>query len=484
MTARVVTFYSYKGGVGRSFALANIAVILAQWGARVLAVDWDIEAPGLVHYFAGSQPARGVLDFLNDCQRDEVNGYGVYKSSYSLPGGEGVVDLMPAAGTQSLDYRKLVQGLDWDKLYDNHNLGSRLEDMREQWNRAYDVVLVDSRTGITDFSGLTTAQLPDILAFLFTANGQSLDGCVDVVNRAMEARRRMPVDRSALLPLPIPARFDQREEYERAQQWRTRFATAVTPFMDIWRPRDTDAAKLLDLLTIPYQARWTFGEDLAAVQELAGSSGTRSASYSVTYALETLAALLVQGLAKVDLLASSRDEYVHAARSVARSWRSRGRAAPKVFISYALPDRRIAEQIAKMLQLADFEPWIDAKTLDPGEDFESSISNAIEDSDGYVVVIAERSRGQQREIESMLRHRLRSEKQLPIVPVIPSGRQDALTTSRLSDVVAVHLAENTPVEVGIQPVLARLEPLRFGDRQHSGDFSPTSTADHGPDAKS
>ena len=47
-----VTTYSYKGGVGRSFALANIpAVILASWGQRVLCIDWDLDAPGLSHYF-------------------------------------------------------------------------------------------------------------------------------------------------------------------------------------------------------------------------------------------------------------------------------------------------------------------------------------------------------------------------------------------------------------------------------------------------
>jgi len=50
MTGTVVTFYSYKGGVGRSFALANIAVLLARWGHRVLTIDWDLEAPGLERY--------------------------------------------------------------------------------------------------------------------------------------------------------------------------------------------------------------------------------------------------------------------------------------------------------------------------------------------------------------------------------------------------------------------------------------------------
>src|SRR4051812_6902216 len=49
--SRIVTFYSYKGGVGRTFALANIAVLLARRGKRVLIMDWDLEAPGLHRYF-------------------------------------------------------------------------------------------------------------------------------------------------------------------------------------------------------------------------------------------------------------------------------------------------------------------------------------------------------------------------------------------------------------------------------------------------
>src|SRR6476659_4458719 len=49
---KIITFYSYKGGTGRSMALANIAWILASNGKRVLCVDWDLEAPGLHRYFA------------------------------------------------------------------------------------------------------------------------------------------------------------------------------------------------------------------------------------------------------------------------------------------------------------------------------------------------------------------------------------------------------------------------------------------------
>ena len=48
----VITFYSYKGGVGRSMAMANLAVLLARdYGLDVVVVDWDLEAPGLHRFF-------------------------------------------------------------------------------------------------------------------------------------------------------------------------------------------------------------------------------------------------------------------------------------------------------------------------------------------------------------------------------------------------------------------------------------------------
>ena len=56
----VITFYSYKGGVGRTLALANVAALLATWGRRVLCIDWDLEAPGLHQYFKEHLPADSL----------------------------------------------------------------------------------------------------------------------------------------------------------------------------------------------------------------------------------------------------------------------------------------------------------------------------------------------------------------------------------------------------------------------------------------
>ena len=48
---KIITFYSFKGGTGRSMALANVAWILASQGKRVLAVDWDLDSPGLGRFY-------------------------------------------------------------------------------------------------------------------------------------------------------------------------------------------------------------------------------------------------------------------------------------------------------------------------------------------------------------------------------------------------------------------------------------------------
>ena len=47
----ICTFYSYKGGVGRSMAMANVADVLSRRGLKVLMIDFDLEAPGLEQFF-------------------------------------------------------------------------------------------------------------------------------------------------------------------------------------------------------------------------------------------------------------------------------------------------------------------------------------------------------------------------------------------------------------------------------------------------
>ena len=72
----IYTFYSYKGGVGRSMALANVAEWLYRQGLRVVMIDWDLEAPGLESFFYQSQEEfeavqsqLGLIDMLTAYKR-------------------------------------------------------------------------------------------------------------------------------------------------------------------------------------------------------------------------------------------------------------------------------------------------------------------------------------------------------------------------------------------------------------------------------
>src|SRR5882762_2722296 len=69
---RVVTFYSYKGGVGRTLACANFGLYLAKTGQKVVLADMDFEAPGLDSKFfpdANTQISNGLLDQIVAFQR-------------------------------------------------------------------------------------------------------------------------------------------------------------------------------------------------------------------------------------------------------------------------------------------------------------------------------------------------------------------------------------------------------------------------------
>lgn len=69
---QIITFYSYKGGTGRTMTLANVAWILASNGKRVLSVDWDLESPGLHKFFhpfldeSTITATPGVIEIIND----------------------------------------------------------------------------------------------------------------------------------------------------------------------------------------------------------------------------------------------------------------------------------------------------------------------------------------------------------------------------------------------------------------------------------
>lgn len=306
MTGTVVTFYSYKGGVGRSSTLANVAVLLARWGYRVLAVDWDLEAPGLHYYFKDAiseEPAGGVIDLAHDFLDNAA------PRSYEvrLEIEDGTLALL-AAGRFDVDYAERVQSVNWDDLY-RRGFAAYLEQLRAEWTANYDFVLIDSRTGIADTAGICTAHLPDRLVVVFTANDQNLSDVVDIAERADRARDAMPYDRPKHMVLPVLSRLDSRVEYERAEAWQHKCAETVRPLFGDWLAKTVSAEVMVRHLTLPYVSYWSFGERLPVLEEQTPSAD------QLSYALETVAAVIAHHFDRTDLLADNRDAYVTEARA-------------------------------------------------------------------------------------------------------------------------------------------------------------------------
>ena len=193
----VTTFYSFKGGVGRTFALVNVGVELAKTGRKVLLVDFDLEAPG-IHTFGAlspEEPVPGVVEYVADFMATQ-SAPDVRQYTYEKPelGGEGGRMWIMPAGRGNDDYRQRLASINWQSLYRDLDGYLLFEDLKAQWKEAFDpdYVLIDSRTGHTDVEGICTRQLPDAVVLLFFPNEQNLSGLKEVVRdiRAETERTR------------------------------------------------------------------------------------------------------------------------------------------------------------------------------------------------------------------------------------------------------------------------------------------------------
>ena len=181
------TFYSFKGGVGRTMALVNVAAELVRKGRRVLIVDFDLEAPGLDTFRLPQTPAEsgGIVDFVHE-YREAGAAPDVAKylcEAWIPPDGDGQLWIMPS-GAHVAGYSTTLANIDWGSLYDRHDGYLLFEDLKEQWRATInpDYVLIDSRTGHTDTGGICTRQLADSVVVLFFPNAENLRGLTKIVN--------------------------------------------------------------------------------------------------------------------------------------------------------------------------------------------------------------------------------------------------------------------------------------------------------------
>lgn len=286
-SGRIITFYSYKGGTGRSMALSNVAWILASNGCDVLLVDWDLEAPGLHRYLRPFlvdpelKSSVGMIDFVWDAAR--VNVTPLDKTNKALPatevqpteefpsledyvlgldwdfGDSGSISLIPA-GRQDENYAQRVNTFTWDDFYERLGGGKLLQAQFDSLRKTYDYILIDSRTGVSDTSGICTVQLPDKLAVFFTLNWQGIKGAAAVAS-SVRAQRD-----STFQIFPVPSRLENGEQDKLKDA--TDFARQM--FAPCLRHVGDQLAYWHDVET-PYISYYAFEEVPAAFMEEQGS---------------------------------------------------------------------------------------------------------------------------------------------------------------------------------------------------------------------
>jgi MinD-like ATPase involved in chromosome partitioning or flagellar assembly len=204
-----VAFYSYKGGVGRTLLVANTAQFLAMSGRRVVALDLDLEAPGL-HQKLGNPDVlgraqagtlRGAVDVLLEALEIGPRNPSLRQTAVEvdLPlGTNGSLLLIPAGSAPSHAYWAALERLN-NSLRSHRRNGGLLEAVLELQARIADefapeFLLVDSRTGITELGGLATSILADRVVCLTTTAPESVEG-TQVVADALRAAPRLSSQR-------------------------------------------------------------------------------------------------------------------------------------------------------------------------------------------------------------------------------------------------------------------------------------------------
>ena len=212
---KIVTFYSFKGGVGRTMSLANVAYRMARQGDRILAIDFDLEAPGLSEFpdLTLETPQGGLVDFILD-----------YLSTGDLPEVRNYVCevgfqdarfyLMPS-GRFDNSYPEKLAKLNIGSLFSEDGRGPVLFDyltkaIQSEFKPHY--VLVDSRTGFTDSGGVCTRYLPDLVIVFLGLNRQNRVGAKQIIqsiNNQEAAPKGKTVPFVFLVVTPVPTGIDE-----------------------------------------------------------------------------------------------------------------------------------------------------------------------------------------------------------------------------------------------------------------------------------
>lgn len=214
----IVSFYSFKGGVGRTFTALEAAAQLARNGRSVCIWDLDLEAPAL-HRHAQLADLRvqlrtGTLDLLEGAAVDgAVSPDAVDDAVVKLHGTDYEVSFLMAAGTACLtadeasngrSYAERYWAIDWGADYASNRAQNSFLSIADHLADRFDVVVIDARTGLTDLGYLSSRLLADAVVIVFGMSDQNVEGLRTAHQAITRAVGSEPPPRTLLVANLVP----------------------------------------------------------------------------------------------------------------------------------------------------------------------------------------------------------------------------------------------------------------------------------------
>ena len=188
----IITFYSYKGGVGRTTTLASCASYLAyHYSKRIVVLDCDFEAPGFTNFYLENPESQnhheGIVEYFVDSDFFDESIKKYYWEVSKCFTGEGSIYVFPAGNLCDselkdqifqTDLRHYVNGLTRLDMFSRDGMVNQFSKLFRKIEEELkpDAIFIDSRTGFNDIYGISAYRLSDVVLGFFGANEQTKPG--------------------------------------------------------------------------------------------------------------------------------------------------------------------------------------------------------------------------------------------------------------------------------------------------------------------
>lgn len=248
-SVQVITFYSYKGGMGRTTTMMAYAMHLAMHqNKQVVIVDCDLEAPGYLNFFDLSKheelkngKVNGLVEFFCDSQLVknpdllDIDNYCINVNAFqrdtSVYRDIQNIRIVPAGNLNEVlqnensgvpndlpNPKDYLEGLSRVNLSNVSVIKKSFELLFSKLQKKYnpDVILLDSRTGFNDIFGTTALLLSNYVVGFFGISMQTLPGVGYLLNNYYEAHGNFKL---MLVHSILPPKGDSKEKefYEKAE---------------------------------------------------------------------------------------------------------------------------------------------------------------------------------------------------------------------------------------------------------------------------